>query len=276
MGLGINDPRVIVFIMYCKLHRVWRTPILIHENVRGFSRALAAFLLGRDYGLLFLEVSPFHTCFNMLSRPRLFFIANHLQRTQMVCDPEVLLEQLSAEYMQDTSTVAHDIYLALKPEIAAEGVELCQRRCQMPLFRCGELGIDMWTCLSTTEQTYVKTYVALYVEKFGRHPEYDLETIFSLQDNPDNRTTWATNTGVIPCFRTGTAEHHMWIPALRRWLTSRERAAAMGFPSYSALAAIYGVPVTQQCSHHMLGNAMHVPTIGLVWATACASIQIVS
>jgi hypothetical protein len=60
-------------------------------------------------------------------------------------------------------------------------------------------------------------------------------------------------------------------------MLAKERMAAMGFPITAELArfgAVRGMPEMRESEYRrMVGNAMHVASMGAMWLTALASVQ---
>ncbi len=72
-----------------------------------------------------------------------------------------------------------------------------------------------------------------------------------------------------------------WFPRHSRFLTRRERLAAMGVPAYRDLAAANGseheagdIDLINDASV-LLGNAMHRPTVGCIVAVVLACVRLV-
>jgi hypothetical protein len=137
---------------------------------------------------------------------------------------------------------------------------------------------DMAMLLSPGEAQRLAAYEELWLHRFGQ-PACSCDwAIFNLADNPDGGfTTWSAASGRIPGLRTHNAKY--WVPFLGRWLTNKELLAAMGVPVYPSLANAACVPVVAvtpgPAARHMLGNMMHIASVGSVIACALACGQLV-
>ena len=122
-----------------------------------------------------------------------------------------------------------------------------------------------WTAFLTAKQhANLQNQRRRYVKKYGHEPDEDHSCIFDLGQT----AAWTKNSHGLPTLRT-TSSGPLWSPWKRRWLTKRERAAAMGFPVFPDLARKSGVTV---CEEHLgpgrVGNAMHVASVGVAFAIA--------
>jgi hypothetical protein len=67
----------------------------------------------------------------------------------------------------------------------------------------------------------------------------------------------------------------LWSPYLHRWLTNKELLAAMGVPVYEHLARSAGVALVEVApgpdAWHMLGNMMHIASVGSAMLVALAA-----
>ncbi len=68
--------RFLIVFCWCKYHEIIGTPLLIHENVRGFPETWARLLL-QSYHIIVLEVSPGDVGFKMVRRPRQYLCCIH-------------------------------------------------------------------------------------------------------------------------------------------------------------------------------------------------------
>jgi len=97
---------------------------------------------------------------------------------------------------------------------------------------------------------------------------------YNLGNNPLMRLSWFIRLRV-PTFRLHAQMYYF--PAAQRWLTTREKLAMMGWPVYPSLAAAANVPLMAPSfreGRHMLGNAMHLPSVYVVLLTALASAEL--
>lgn len=135
--------------------------------------------------------------------------------------------------------------------------------------------------LTAPEVLRAEYYQCLWQERTGRDPAAEAELVFNLGDNPDGGwCTWSapalgSSVFQVPTFRRNWTV--LWLPALRRWLTQKERLALMGFPSYEPLARAYGTTTmhfTRDECKQALGNCMHVANIGAWQAVVAACVRL--
>lgn len=134
---------------------------------------------------------------------------------------------------------------------------------------------NMQMLLTQGERERLLAYVELWIVKFGKHPNECPWAVFNLRDNPaSGYVTWSA-LGRIPGLRTG--QQKLWVPCLNRWLTNKELLAAMGAPVYPQLAMAAGVPLMEVApgadAWHMLGNMMHIASVGVAMFVAMVSAQ---
>jgi hypothetical protein len=124
--------------------------------------------------------------------------------------------------------------------------------------------------LSDREKRALLYYSLLWLQRFGVFPESCADCIFNLGDNPWSRVNWSAS-GSLPCYR---RNGKFYSPFLGRWLLVRECWASLGLPVYPALAdaaQTVELEMPVRGSSAMLGNAMHVPSVGIVILIALAS-----
>ena len=132
-----------------------------------------------------------------------------------------------------------------------------------------------WSYLLSPAQRRVKqTLCAQWHTKYHRNPDKDMECVWDLCKSP-SRNRCPANRGVLPTITRANVSR-LWLPARKRWLLRRELAAAMGYPVYPRLARAGRVAEDIVTSppgdrSYMLGNAMHVASVGCVLAVALAA-----
>ena len=156
-----------------------------------------------------------------------------------------------------------DLFIAPESEIQAEAQALCLTRgiIYQPYSR------DLTYLLSPMEQHYKFHYELKWFTRYGRLAVNDPNIVFGFNDNPLNRVSRSAN-GRLPTLRTNSDK--IFIPSLRRFMTLRERLAAMGFPVYPSLARASQSPLVERVTSHMLGNAVFLPNVMTVAATCLA------
>ena len=150
-------------------------------------------------------------------------------------------------------------------EVEAETAQLCAKRGVM--FQHGVK--DLRYVLSPMERYYNYHYELKWFARSGGVARNEPNLIFGLNDNPLKRVAWSAN-GKLPTLRTNS--DRMFSPWKGRFLTLRERIAAMGFPVYPSLAHASQGQLVQgrHVSTHLAGNAMHLPNVTTILATCLA------
>ena len=100
----------------------------------------------------------------------------------------------------------------------------------------------------------------------GRDVASEMALCFDLTQSTDRQVIFD---GVLPTLRS--TRSLLWSPASKRWLTYRERAACMGYPVYSDLAASAMIDLdtaTLERPRYAIGNAVHVANVGAALALA--------
>jgi len=169
----------------------------------------------------------------------------------------------------DLPLLLSDCWLADIDEILSEATPLCQLR-GVPMLLALQ---DMTTLLTDHEHQRLAAYMAMWQDRFGHSADMDPAAVFNLADNPNNGfVTWSASSGRIPGLRTNGGK--LWVPFLRRWLTTKEQLAAMGVPVYPILAAAARVPLVHVSpgpeAKLMLGNMMHIASVGIALLVAMA------
>ena len=261
-----------VFLAYCRVMIGLEVPILIHENVPQFWLALLEHFFGLSYFIFSLVMDCAEVGFSMISRRRRYTIMYHKGHVRVMHNPALVYEHLKLAMRSfSLSLLLCDCWLADMEEIMEETSSLCQLRgVPMPLAM-----LDMTTLLTHHERQRLEAYMAMWQDRFGHCATMDQAAVFNLADNPDNGfVTWSGSSGRIPGLRTNGGK--LWVPFLRRWLTTKEQLAAMGVPVYPSLAAAAQVPLVAVSpgpeAKLMLGNMMHIASVGtaLLVAMACA------
>ena len=183
--------------------------------------------------------------------------------------PELYARVSRAEGEPGGASVA-DMALATRQELHDE--ENLQR-VQAGLRPISKLSRNWSYLLSPSQRRLVQSLRAQWWSKHHTNPDKDLECVWDLSKSPSRSSCSATR-GVLPTITRNC--HRFWLPARRRWLLRRELAAAMGYPVYPQLARA-GRVAEDSCTSPpgdrstMIGNAMHVASVGCVLAVALAA-----
>ncbi len=76
LGQGLDDPTVVVWLAYLRKQRLLSTPIMLLENVRQLPTSVLEVNLP-GYDIQRLQVDPSDIGWNMIRRPRSFFLCTH-------------------------------------------------------------------------------------------------------------------------------------------------------------------------------------------------------
>ena len=115
--------------------------------------------------------------------------------------------------------------------------------------------------MSVGQRSSLQQQIDRYRQRHGHEPGSDPACLFDCGQSHD----WTSNVRGLPTLRRNTGP--LWSPWKQRWLTNRERATAMGYPVFPDLAQAAGVSmVGQKLPNRSIGNAMHVPSVGVVLA----------
>ena len=109
--------------------------------------------------------------------------------------------------------------------------------------------------LTHAETVRLKTLSQLWKKRVGKHPEECPDAIFHIGDEPGYSLSWTLG-GRVPCFRR--SMWRLWVASRERFMTVKEKYAALGFPVYSDLAAQAGVPVMPTVTGIACINRLHV------------------
>jgi len=245
------------------------TPVWIHENVPQQPVEVFNVMLGSWYDIISLEVSPDMVGFGVIERKRRYILGLRKGSVEILADPQAVLKHVT-QTLKGIRTRPRDALLASDEEVLTEVIELCSaRRVQVPAaaMTCTALRqLDLRSLLTDRERRSLEDYEQAYFERFGHLSENDPDAFFNLGDNAGNRLTWSCVSGKLPTLRCSSGK--VWSAYAKRWLTSLELLATMGFPTYEHLARSMGVaPMRFQNmaqARLFLGNAMHAAVAGVV------------
>lgn len=275
--LGVLGPQWPVFLAWVAVILIQQVRVVVHENVPQFLVEALQALVEHQYWVFTFLVDCESLGFRLISRKRRFTVLYHKTRTCLSCSPVWLYEQVQqvlAQALLHTAWQISDCFLASVEEVALEIAQAC---CKQSVSVASALS-NMTLLLSPHEQERLRVYLQLWVAKFGTPACCCPWAVFNLGDNPAaGYVTWSAVSGRIPGLRTQNAKY--WVPYLARWLTHKELLACMGLPVYESLALAAGVPQVHVTpgpeARHMLGNMMHVASVGTVMAVALACCSLV-
>ncbi len=136
------------------------------------------------------------------------------------------------------------------------------------------IGGDLLYTLTPHERVRLNEYWWMFCQ--SRCPLSN-NVMFSLADNPISYSpSWTLTDGRLPPYRRRPTIY--WIPALGRWLTSNEKLASMGWPTYPCLADTGQQPqvaIDRDLARTALGNGVCLPNLGVALVCALACCQFV-
>ncbi len=241
---------------------------VIHENVPGFDENIIAETLGAHY-----------TICNVLSEPAHFGFPVARKRVYTVCVRKGVKQFASVE---DTYKAMFQRLRRVPDHWTAVAAETTQgellveenrmRQCRkLESLPAGSRPTVDWSYLLTEcQREYLRGYRSKW-EALHRNP---VDALFNLGQNPTERPCHTTHEGFVPTL-THTAGK-LWADQWHRWLLPSELAILMGFPCRASLAAAARCSVDaclEQYTAALLGNAMHVASVGGVMAATLASIE---
>lgn len=108
-------------------------------------------------------------------------------------------------------------------------------------------------------------------EQGAAFPE-EVMVVYDLSQNPSKRPVKTGRSGQLPTVRRGSI---LWCAEAQRWMTRKEVACVMGIPVTPELLAAARIrsDAIGDYSRSQLGNAMHVPCVGMVTMLALACSQ---
>ena len=271
--LGVADPRILVFLMWCKLIRDHQPRIFVHENTPAFPWTLIVAILGQYYDIGWLRVSPQDVGFGHMARMRLIVYGVHKRRALVTYNIDSMWEQIKVRLVNHI--MPRHALVAPLTEVYAEEVRRCNSR-RIPVMAHHIGDVDYSYTFTNHEKEYLKTYISKWAALAGSTHMLMPDLCCSMNDNPERRVVWSAHSGLIPTMRTNS--NMLYFPAYKRWLTWKERLTAMGFPVYEPLARISNIPVmeiSQQESTMVLGNAMHLPALTCVTCGILACVRVV-
>lgn len=275
--LGTNGPQWPVFLAWVSVILAQQVRVVVHENVPQFLVEALQALVEHQYWVFTLLVDCESLGFRLISRKRRFTVLYHRTRTCVLRSPAWLYEhvvQVLALALSHTAWQISDCFLASAEEVVLEIAKPCFQKS----VAVAAAMRDMTLLLSVHEEQRLAVYLQHWAAKFGTPACCCTWAVFNLGDNPGaGFFTWSATSGRIPGLRTQNAKY--WVPFLARWLTNKELLACMGLPVYESLALAAGVPQVFVSpgpeARHMLGNMMHVASVGTVMAVALACCKFV-
>ena len=196
-------------------------------------------------------------------RDRTYVICSHQEHTSCKYDPEVMLRVISQRMKSKVKTVPSDYFLATLCEVQQEAQQLAIRR-RIPFQPCCN---NLEYLLTEREQRALRAYEKAYFDEYGCCAQSDPDLVCFLGDNGSTWRTWSAKSRAIPTFRRNCKSGLFWIPSLGRFLTSREKLAALAWPVDLHISkAMNCQPIGSQDilrAADIAGNAMHFASVGI-------------
>ncbi len=257
-----RDPRICLLLVWCRWLLGTRPKWAIHENVRRFNRDLLQDLVATAYDVVFLETDPGDAGFVLLRRPRLYAVCLLRGRVKEAHSMLAMYGQLRDAFARQGRVTFQSCLIASAAELFEEENKARTRR-NLPHLTAPTAIVD-WTYLLTPRQA---ESLRVYCEKY---PEAEA---VNLGHNADKRPSIACD-GQLPTLTRNAG--CWWVLARKRWMTSKELAAASGYPVTAELSKAANV-ATDPCADAyvpgQIGNCMHVANVGCVVAVALACMQ---
>ena len=267
---GLEGRTFLLLLVWLAFHRSAHTPLLLHENVKGFPVWIMRLIMGDMYWVYELEVDTWHVGFGLVRRPRILIVMLHKVRILLFHDILGILHMVFA-HLSVKKTVALDCWGAFKEEFQQEFLYLASTRKHLAHLPCEALLKLKPIDILNDREKIVRLECLDKCAQSG----CDLRGItLHLGDSTSYNDTSGLRDGIMPTLRRGGGL--MWAEGLGRWLAASELFAAMGFAVTSELADAAHVPQYHLPGRHgkeakaLLGNSMCVPAMGTVIAVVLA------
>ncbi|CAE7825770.1 unnamed protein product [Symbiodinium sp. CCMP2592] len=196
-------------------------------------------------------------------------VLSHKQRTRQLQDVEQLYARVSQHIVRYVSTQPSDYFISDKTECIREAqIRATQRGVRV--YPGADPNLD--SLLLPRERRVLSDLLCVYRKKHRSDPYQDKNLVIHLGDSSE-RQCWSAASGRVPTFRaTGGL---LWSVPRSRWMTARERLAALGLPVTDETAAAMGVPkfpcLDVRRAQHVAGNSFHFSTVSVVQLVALLS-----
>ena len=264
---GLWGPTFPVLATFVRELRELAPAIGILENVVRFPMFMLEMYLSDMFIIVQLNAEPADAGYGLIARERSYFILVNKAKCTVVADMAYLFSTIARHNRQaDVSRPRHAL-LATECEWQRELRWLEALRGSQPHG-------GAWSAMTWRERRAVQYYHNLYAQRYWACSTQAADLFCFLGDNPWSRITWTAHSGKLPTLRMNAG--FMYNIASNRYLTPREKLAAMGFPTYQELAAQMGVPCVLEgddearAAGAAVGNSMHLGVLYLVLLVALA------
>ena len=122
LGLGVEGKRIHLFLAWVRLHSIWETCVIIHENVTNFDIALLQYFMGSMYHIFCVDCGPEDVGFPWCRRLRRYVALVHKGKMRVLHNPEILFRRVCF-HLQHLASV-EDLLQADHQEVQAEVLAL--------------------------------------------------------------------------------------------------------------------------------------------------------
>jgi hypothetical protein len=272
-------PRGWILVAWVRSQAIRGTAILVHENVSNFEILLLSLLVMDAYWIHSKLVGPVDIGMGAMGRTRRFTVLYLKSACEIVRPVWDTFEVLSGFLRDHCQTTADDLFMATLDEVAEEIIGAC-RTLGIAIQTCIDFRrnkiVDLEQLLTRDEHRRLQEYRQSWFGRFGFPSKACTWAIFNLSQNPTGNMSWSAYSFSAPCLTT--KKERLWADYLGRWLTIRELQTAMGQFAYADTAEAAHVPVfslsrmPESDARFVLGNSIHVGVIGVITASALASV----
>jgi hypothetical protein len=198
-----------------------------------------------------------------VARDRVYVLASHKDRSSCKYDPMSLKAMIADRMREKVQTRPSDYFMAQVVEVQQEALQLAIRRKVEYRPNCRDLSY----LLTEREQAALLAYENAYRAEFSVEPSLDPDLVVFLGDDGVKWRTWSAKSHQIPTFRRNAKTGLFWSPFLKRYLVSREKLAALGWPVSEHMAGpMRCKPIPTQDvirATDLAGNGMHFPCVAI-------------
>ncbi|CAK9060774.1 unnamed protein product, partial [Durusdinium trenchii] len=274
---------------YNKLLLAWaiahgraETPILIHENVRGFS---SSYLAGKLEHFHYRHVSTIKTTgsdcgLHANSRKRVYDVFILDKYMEQVLDPA----QVYSNMVNHLQSVLEPVPLedvawmeaeSFPHELRQEMLENCNQNCALDRDKILHMDMSDWrVLLSSSEQANYRAYLKDLGQADLPKESRPIRAVCVSQD--PSFINMGGSPEKLPAFTTDSTRRIM-LTSKERWLTAAEKMAITGFPVHKELGEAALVPVVPVDStglwHRGVGNGMIVGNVGMIALSVLVSLK---
>lgn len=209
--------------------------------------------------------------FGGTARRRTWVMGAHAELTRPIEDPDDLLEAIKSSISEDKPCEVQDYLIATDAEINMESMNVAISQ-NLTHFSPGSTPMSL--LLTHREAKAMAELDVKYFIKTGQRSNSARNLVYNLADSGDWQS-WSAVSGKVPTYRLNQKSSKYWLPALQRWMTSKERLVSMGFPVCREVASSMRAPIIGAAdamrASDLLGNCMHFQSCGIFQLIALSS-----